>query len=159
MIKKCYSYIAAVLNHINIRHSTTTFYYYNGHQKDTISTLFMPNPLITTIQGIKLTNQWQEYIEQDLRMGDHKQDEHLTTELVNKIIVNLKQENLFLTKLRDAFYMDILKDGITHKCFLIHEYYLSPQYKLVQILEDNRVIKFDINKPDYLIESEVITLL
>jgi uncharacterized protein (DUF1499 family) len=159
MITKCYSYFEVKLYDIFIGYATITYYYYNGHQNDKISTLFVPYPEISSIPNIKLTDQWPTYFEDDLETFNLTQDEQLTTNLLKKIIFNLIPGTLSFIKNREAFYLDINKNGTIHKCFLVHEFYLKPQSKHVQLLADNRVFKFDINTSDSELQNTMISLI
>lgn len=51
--------------------------------------------------------------------------------------------------------MEILLKGTIYKCILIHELYWTPRYKQAQIMKDNTVFRFNIDRNDSEIASEL----
>lgn len=160
MKRKCYSYLEIEINGEFVGFSTIA-YHYNavGFPRDIISAELLLYPKVYNITSIQIADQWATYTEDIVSFATANQDERLTKQLLAQAIPNLDNYQVSFNRRRDAFYLDLNINQTIHRCLLIHERYISPNFKQVQILATGTIFRFAIDKPDNEIQDEIVSHL
>lgn len=158
MKKHLSSFFEISLQSVPVGFSSVIYDYNLPGTGDTLSAELFLFSAFYKIDGIQVASEWPVY-EVDYLSAAKNQDETLTKTLLRKAISNYSAFEVCLKRSRDVFELDLTIGGKEHPCLLVHECLVQPPYKQVQILQENRILRFPMLMEDAAIVNEVRALL
>jgi hypothetical protein len=151
---KIHSCLDIVINETTIGF-VTNYFNFKHQSPHIITTEIIIYPAITEITGIQLNFNWPTYLESSFT--NDKQDIEQTIQLLDMIISNLCDYKFNIISRRETYNLEVNLNGKSKKAILIYEKYFHPNFKQLQILPGNQIMRFPINMEDSEIKNALIS--